>query len=79
MRRYTINRYKVVQRKSDSSTTYFVEIAQDLSTGIYMVYFPATRTFDDGFKSKEEALVHLGLRCAECNATFMEVGLTWEE
>ena len=40
-----------------------------------MIYFPFNRTFDGGFKTQEDAIVHLGLICAERNATFEEVDI----
>lgn len=74
MRRMIIKRYKIVERKElGCTTTYYLELCSDLTTGLFMIYFPATRTFTGGFKSQAEAIVHLGLICAERNATFEEV------
>lgn len=74
MRRMIIKRYKIVERKeSGCTTTYHLELCGDLSTGLFMIYFPFNRTFDGGFKTQADAIAHLGLICAERNATFEEV------
>ena len=74
MRRMILKRYKIVETKEPGSTsTYYLELCGDLMTGLFMIYFPASRTFDGGFRTQEDAIVHLGLICAERNATFEEV------
>ena len=74
MRRMILKRYKIVERKERGSmTTYFLELCGDLTTGLFMIYFPATRTFDGGFKTQADAIAHLGLICVERNATFEEI------
>ena len=74
MRRMIIKRYKIVERKEPGcTTTYHLELCGDLSTGLFMIYFPFSRTYDGGFKTQADAIVHLGLICAERNATFEEV------
>ena len=73
IRRMIARRYKIVERKSDSTSTYFLELCYNINEGNFMIYYPPTRTFTGGFKSQAEAIVHLGLICAERNATFEEV------
>lgn len=74
MRRMILKRYKIVERKElGCTTTYHLELCGDLTTGLFMIYFPYNRTYDGGFKTQADAIVHLGLICAERNATFEEV------
>ena len=74
MRRMIFKKYKIVERKELGCTsTYYLELCSDLATGLFMIYFPFNRTYTGGFKTQEDAIVHLGLICAERNATFEEV------
>lgn len=76
MRRMIFKKYKIVERKEPGcTTTYYLEICSDLTTGLFMIYFPFNHTYTGGFKTQEDAIVHLGLICAERNATFEEVDI----
>ena len=74
MRRMIFKKYKIVERKEPGCTsTYYLELCGDLTTGLFMIYFPFNRTYTGGFKTQEDAIAHLSLICAERNATFEEV------
>ena len=76
MRRMRFKKYKIVEREEPGcTTTYYLELCSDLTTGLFMIYFPFNRTYTGGFKTQEDAIVHLGLICAERNATFEEVDI----
>lgn len=76
MRRMIFKKYKIVERKEPGSTsTYYLELCGDLTTGLFMIYFPFNRTYTGGFKTQEDAIAHLSLICAERNATFEEVDI----
>ena len=76
MRRMIFKKYKIVEKKELGSTsTYYLELCSDLTTGLFMIYFPFNRTYTGGFKTQEDAIAHLSLICAERNATFEEVDI----
>lgn len=76
MRRMIFKKYKIVERKELGCTsTYYLELCGDLTTGLFMIYFPFNRTYTGGFKTQEDAIAHLSLICAERNATFEEVDI----
>ena len=76
MRRMIFKKYKILERKELGCTsTYYLELCGDLTTGLFMIYFPFNRTYTGGFKTQEDAIAHLSLICAERNATFEEVDI----
>ena len=76
MRRMIFKKYKIVEKKELGSTsTYYLELCSDLTTRLFMIYFPFNRTYTGGFKTQEDAIAHLSLICAERNATFEEVDI----